>query len=111
MLRTSNSADPRSVYRRGVDYRVLGPLEVVSDGSPAALGGAKQRAVIAVLAAAAGRPVLADTLLQAIYGDDASPTSRAVLHTYVSNLRNVLGDVIIRRRDAYLLACGDALID
>ena len=61
--------------------------------------------------AVAGRAVSVDTLLQAIYGEDASPSSRATLHTYVSNLRHVLGDVIVRQGDAYLLDCTDATID
>ena len=61
-------------YVRGVDYRVLGPVEVLADGARIGLGGPKQRAVVAVLVAAAGRPVLVDTLLQALYGEDASPT-------------------------------------
>ena len=111
MIRTSETAIKKAVYGRGVDCLVLGPLEVVSEGSSFALGGPKQRAVVAVLVAAGGRPVSVDTLLQAIYGDDASPTSRATLHTYVSNLRNVLGDVIVRRTDTYLLDCSDASID
>ena len=111
MVYRSKTADKNMVYRRGVDCRVLGPVEVLSAGSACALGGPKQRAVVAVLVAAAGRPVSVDALLQAIYGDDASPSSRATLHTYVSNLRNVLGDVIVRRSDAYLLDCSDATID
>ena len=90
---------------------MLGPLEVLSDGSACSLGGRKQRAVIAVLVAAAGRPVPVDSLLQAIYGDDASPNSRATLHTYVSNLRSTLGDVIIRRADSYLLDSAGAITD
>ena len=59
-------------YVRAVDYRVLGPVEVLADGAPVAAGGPKQRGVVAVLVAAAGRPVSVDTLLQAIYGEDAS---------------------------------------
>src|SRR5688572_22113038 len=53
-------ASKNVVYGRGVDCRVLGPVEVLSEGSACALGGPKQRAVIAVLAAAAGRPVSVD---------------------------------------------------
>jgi hypothetical protein len=94
-----------------VEYRVLGPIEVRGDGVARPLGGAKQKAVIAVLVAAAGRPVSVDTLLQAIYGDDASPGSRATLQTYVSNLRNIIGDVIVWRADAYLLDCTNAVVD
>lgn len=96
---------------QGLDCRVLGPLEVCVGGSPASLGGRKQRGVLAVLIAAAGRPVSVDALLLATYGDDASPSAKATLHTYVSNLRKVLGDVIVRQGDAYLLDCTDATID
>ena len=98
-------------YGGPVDYRVLGPLEVLAGDAAITLGGPKQRGVIAVLVAVAGQPVPVDTLLQAIYGEDASPTSRATLHTYVSNLRHLLGDVIVRQGDAYLLDCTDATID
>ncbi len=111
MFQRSNLADQREVYVRVVDCRVLGPVEVHRDGSVCALGGPKQRVVIAVLVAAAGRVVSVDSLLQAIYGEDASPSSRATLHTYVSNLRNVLGDVITRRADGYLLDDRSTTID
>ena len=109
----TNSSGPAAgtQYLPAVEYRVLGPLAVVADGAAAGLGGPKQRTAIAVLVAAAGRAVSVDTLLQAIYGEDAAPRSRATLHTYVSNLRNVLGDVIVRQGDSYVLNCADATID
>ena len=88
-----------------MDYRVLGPLEVLVDGVPLPLGGPKQRVVVAVLVAAAGRPVPVDVLLEAIYGEEAALGSRRTLQTYVSNLRQVLGDVIVRQGDAYVLTC------
>jgi DNA-binding SARP family transcriptional activator len=94
-----------------VDYRVLGPFEVLLDGVPLALGGRKQRGVVAALIAAAGRPVSVDSLLQATYGEDAAPTSRATLQTYVSNLRNALGDVIVRQGDGYFVDCAHSTID
>ncbi len=98
-------------YVRPMDYRVLGPLEVLVDGDPLPLGGPKQRVVVGVLVAAAGRPVPVDVLLQAIYGEDAAPGGRRTLQTYVSNLRQVLGDVIVRQGDAYVLTCTGAEID
>ena len=64
-----------------------------------------------MLIAAAGRPVSVDALLLATYGEDASPGGKATLHTYVSNLRRVLGDVIVRQGDAYFLDCAEATID
>ncbi|HEY5877229.1 MAG TPA: BTAD domain-containing putative transcriptional regulator, partial [Ilumatobacteraceae bacterium] len=98
-------------YVTAVDYRVLGPVQVCVDGAAIALGGPKQRTVVAVLVGSAGRRVAVDTLLQALYGADASPSSRATLQTYVSNLRHVLGDVLVRHGDSYLLDCGAATID
>src|SRR5262245_33017338 len=98
-------------YVPTVDYRVLGPFEVLVDGAPLPLGGPKQRGVVAVLVAAAGRPVPVDSLLQATYGEDAAPTSRATLQTYVSNLRHALGDVIVRQGDAYFVECNSSMID
>jgi DNA-binding SARP family transcriptional activator len=83
-------------YVRLVDYRVLGPLEVLVDGVPLPLGGPKQRVVVAVRVAAAGRRVPVDVLLEAIYGEEAAVGGRRTLQTYVSNLRQVLGDVIVR---------------
>ena len=96
---------------RGAEYGVLGDLKVRVRGTAATLGGPKQSGVLAVLIAAAGRPVSVDALLIATYGDDTRPGSKATLHTYVSNLRKAVGDVIVRRGDAYLLDCSDATID
>jgi DNA-binding SARP family transcriptional activator/WD40 repeat protein len=98
-------------YVPAVEYLVLGPVEVLVEGAPVALGGPKQRAVVAVLVAAAGRPVAVGSLLQAIYGEDASASNRPTLHTYVSNLRHVLGDVILRRGDGYLLDSTASTVD
>jgi SARP family transcriptional regulator, regulator of embCAB operon len=50
---------------RAVEYRVLGQLEVRVGSALTALGGRKQRGVLAVLIAAAGRPVSVDALLLA----------------------------------------------
>jgi len=96
---------------RGLEYAVLGQLEVRVRGTAAALGGRKQRGVLAVLIAAAGRPVSVDALLLATYGEDASPGGKATLHTYISNLRHLLGDVIVRQGDAYRLESTEATID
>ena len=102
---------PGEEYVRPIDVRVLGPLEVLIDGVPVPLGGPKQRVVVAVLAAAAGRPVPVDVLLEAIYGEDAAWGGRRTLQTYVSNLRQVLGDVIVRHGHSYALTCTASEID
>ncbi len=93
-------------------YRVLGPLDIVLDGGGVVLGGGpKQRVVLAVLVAAGGRPVSVGRLLQAMYGDDAAPSTRATLQTYVSTMRRSLGDVVVRQGDGYLLQLGESSVD
>ena len=115
MVRRVSRVVPAVLVRRyppaAMGWRVLGAVEFVADGAPVALGGAKQRTAVAVLVAGAGRLVTVDTLLQAIYGEDAAPTSRASLHTYVSNLRGAVGDVVVRHGDGYRLDCTNATID
>ena len=52
-----------------VRFRMLGPLEVLDDdGRPLALGGAKQRALLAVLLLHAGQAVSADRLIDELSG-------------------------------------------
>src|SRR6476659_5666834 len=93
-------------------YRVLGPVDVVgNDGDAIFVGGPKQRTVLAMLVAAAGGMASVDRLLQAMYGDDAAPSNRATLHTYVYNLRRTLGDVIVRQGDGYVLSADGSTID
>ena len=70
---------------------MLGPVGV-SDGSASlALGGPKQRVVLAALIAHAENPVTADALARAVYGEDAPGRSRRSIQTYVSTLRSVVG--------------------
>ena len=93
-------------------YRVLGPVDTVLDGGEVLLaGGPKQRVVLAVLVAAAGRAVSVDRILQAMYGDDAAPSNRATLQTYVSTMRRTLGDVVVRQGDGYLLQLACSSVD
>jgi WD40 repeat protein/DNA-binding SARP family transcriptional activator len=74
-----------------VQFRMLGPLEVLDDaGRPLVLGGAKQRALLAVLLLHAGQVVSADRLIDELWGEDPPETARNVLQVYVANLRKVL---------------------
>jgi WD40 repeat protein/DNA-binding SARP family transcriptional activator len=74
-----------------VQFRILGPLEVLDDaGQPLALGGAKQRALLAVLLLHAGQIVSAERLIDELWGEDPPDTARNILQVYVANLRKVL---------------------
>jgi DNA-binding SARP family transcriptional activator/class 3 adenylate cyclase/tetratricopeptide (TPR) repeat protein len=87
-----------------VQFRMLGPLEVLDDDSrPLVLGGAKQRALLAVLLLQAGEVVSADRLIDELWGEDPPETARSVLQVYVANLRRVLEPARPRRAATALL--------
>ena len=75
-----------------MEFRVLGPLEVVGDDGPLQLGGPKQRAVLAHLILRSGRLVSAATLIDELWGDEPPETARNTLQTYVYRLRKIIGD-------------------
>lgn len=75
-------------------YRILGPTQALrSDGSEARLGGARLRALLAALAAGAGRAVPQATLIAQVWGEgDAPPTDEAgAVQALVGRLRRTLG--------------------
>jgi class 3 adenylate cyclase len=74
-----------------MDFRILGPLEVVEDGRALDLGGAKQRALLALLAIHANRVVARDQLIEALWDEEPPETAGKALQVYVSQLRKLLG--------------------
>lgn len=72
-------------------FDVLGPLQLTIDGTAVALGTPKQRAVLAMLVINRNRPVGKDSLITAAWEDWPPPEPRASLHSYISNLRKMLG--------------------
>ncbi len=92
-------------------FGVLGPVTAHDGDAEVPLGGPRQRAVLALLLREAGRPVPADRIVDAIWGE-AAGGSHASLHTYVSNLRGALGaDRLVRDPHGYrvMLRAGDEL--
>jgi hypothetical protein len=52
----------------GIEFRILGPLEVLEDGRAVALGGSKQRALLAVFLLHANEPLTTDRLIEELWG-------------------------------------------
>jgi DNA-binding SARP family transcriptional activator/class 3 adenylate cyclase len=73
-----------------MDFRLLGPLEIENGGAPVGLGGAKQRALLALLALNAGLTVASDRLIDELWGDQPPDSARKMVQIYVSQLRKVL---------------------
>ena len=74
-----------------MEYRVLGPLEVVQDGRTLPLGGLRQRLVLAVLLLYPNRALTTDWLIDAVWGESPPRTARKTLQVYVARLRRLLG--------------------
>ncbi len=73
-----------------MEFRVLGPLEVLDGDVSLSLGGAKQRALLAYLVVRANRVVSTESLIDVLWGEDSPETATHTLHVYVSQLRKVL---------------------
>ncbi|HEY2673966.1 MAG TPA: BTAD domain-containing putative transcriptional regulator [Rugosimonospora sp.] len=73
-----------------VGIRVLGPVEADVDGDVVALGGPRQRAVLARLVSARGEAVSVDRLIDDLWGGEPPVQAITSLQAYVSNLRRLL---------------------
>jgi predicted ATPase/DNA-binding SARP family transcriptional activator len=90
-------------------YRILGPLEVEG---VSALGGPKQRALLARLLLEAGRVVPAERLVDDLWPDEPPDTARHALQVYISTLRKALGAEQIRGESGgYALELGRDEVD
>src|ERR1700691_1354538 len=76
-------------------FRVLGTLQADRDASPLPLPRPRQRAVPAALLTRAGRPVPADELIEAAWGERLPDHPKAALQTVLSRLRTTLGAELI----------------
>jgi DNA-binding SARP family transcriptional activator len=95
-----------------VEFRILGPLEVVRDDGPLPLGGQKQRAVLALLLLNAGRVVSTDTLIDALWGETPPRTAPTSLQNFVGALRKALGAETLKTRPpGYVLDVDPGAID
>ncbi|MDH4117609.1 MAG: winged helix-turn-helix domain-containing protein [Acidimicrobiia bacterium] len=91
--------------------RVLGPVDATIGFNSIPIGGPKQRMVLSLIAAGAGRVVTRDALVLNLYGESSRDASHRVVHTYVSNLRRVLGDSISSAHNGYFFRAGPYLLD
>src|SRR5262245_47102894 len=102
------SARSRVYASREMEFRVLGPIEVWSEGRQLRLGGTKQRATLAVLLLNRNEVVSIDRLIEEVWNDDAPATAVKVVQVYVSQLRKALGgqgseSVLVTRAPGYVL--------
>ena len=78
--------------RRSMQIHLLGALEASVDDREVALGGAKQRAVLAMLALEANHVVTADRLVEGLWGEDPPASAAKMIQNHVWRLRTALRD-------------------
>ena len=107
-----------TVERAGatLEFGVLGPVQLLVDGRPAALGGSGVRSLLALLVLDANQIVSFDRIVDALWGDEPPETARTIVHGYVSKLRRILtksgGAASIRTQPpGYLLQVQPELVD
>src|SRR5215211_3177774 len=87
-----------------MDFRILGPLEVLDEGQRVALGGDKQRALLGLLLVNAGETLSTDRLIDELWGERPPATAAKTVQVYISHLRKLLGDgVVVTRGRGYML--------
>jgi DNA-binding SARP family transcriptional activator len=95
-----------------VEYRILGPLDVVVDGRTIMLGGRHQRALLALLLAQANEVVPVERLIDRLWDEAPPDTAANVVQGYVSQLRKLLGrEAIVTRGRGYALIAADGALD
>src|ERR671936_391029 len=87
-----------------MEFRVLGPLEVVHDGRVVPLDRRRMRALLAFLLLHANELVSSDRLIDEVWGPEPPKTAGASLQNYVSRLRKALGpELIVSQPPGYVL--------
>jgi DNA-binding SARP family transcriptional activator len=73
-----------------MEFRILGPLEALDEGRVVALGGSRQRALLAVLLLHRGETLSTERLIDELWGERAPATAAKTVQVYISRLRKAL---------------------
>jgi DNA-binding SARP family transcriptional activator len=111
----ATSGDAPSI-RRGVEFRVLGPVDVWNDGAPLPLRGAKVRELLSLLLLHRGRVVSIERLVEELWDGVPPSAATAALRVYVSRLRKLLSTagheaLLVTHPSGYRLDVPDGAID
>lgn len=95
-----------------MEFRVLGPLEILVDGRLVPIPRRKHRSLLAVLLMHAREPRSRDRLVDDLWGENPPATARGALQNYVSQLRGLLGaQRIVTDPAGYALDVDDDQLD
>src|SRR5262252_7532468 len=92
-------------------FRVLGPLEVVVDGSVVPVGALRAGAILSMLLVEAGAVVSRDRLIDEVWADDPPATAVTALQVHVSGLRKLVGAALRTHGTGYALHVAPEQVD
>jgi predicted ATPase/DNA-binding SARP family transcriptional activator len=95
-----------------MQVRLFGELEAEQGGVPVPVHGAKQRALLALLAMQRGQPVSADRLIDVLWGEGQAANPANALQAQIGQLRRTFGaSAIVTTEAGYALAIGPDDVD
>jgi len=102
-----------------MEFRILGPLELLGDGRPVALGGDKQRALLALLVIHANRTLSSERLIDELWAERPPASAAKTLQVHISRVRKALGQpagevgdgVVLTREHGYELRVDSGSVD
>ena len=103
-----------------IEFKLLGPLEVLAERGPVSLGPPQQRALLALLLLNASEVVSRDRIIDELWGEQPPATATKLVQVYVSRLRKALepdrargasGRILVTRPPGYLMAVEPEQLD
>ena len=102
-----------------MEFRILGPLEVLDEGRRLALGGRKPRALLALLLLHRGETLGTERLIDELWGERPPATAAKSLRVHVSRLRGALSagsggrsdELVVTRAHGYQLVLDPEHLD
>jgi len=95
-----------------IEFRILGPLEIVGPDGPVPVGGPKQRALLGLLLVHAGEVLSTDQIVDVLWGEHPPKTATTSLWNLIAQLRKVLPpDVLVTKPPGYRIQLDPEQLD
>jgi DNA-binding SARP family transcriptional activator len=95
-----------------VEFRILGPVDVLDEGQPVSLPAGKPLTLLRVLLLNRNHVVSAETLVDELWGEEPPETAMKALQGHVSQLRKALGaERLITKPPGYALRVEEGELD
>jgi predicted ATPase/DNA-binding SARP family transcriptional activator len=102
-----------------MDFRILGPLEVLDESRAITLGGSKQRALLALLLVHVNETLSTDRLVDELWGERPPANAAKTVQMHISRLRKALAggagngsaNVVVTREGGYELTLDPERLD